>query len=84
MSIRNLDKVFTPGSVALIGASSRPGAVGSVTLANLRRSSFQGQLFLVNPAHASLDGLLVHPDVASLPEAPIWPSSPHLPIKCRL
>ena len=70
MSIRNLDKVFTPGSVALIGASSRPGAVGSVTLANLRRSSFQGQLFLVNPAHASLDGLLVHPDVASLPEAP--------------
>lgn len=70
MSIRNLDKVFTPSSIALIGASSRPGVVGTVTLGNLRRSSFQGRLYLVNPRHASLNGLPVYPDVASLPEAP--------------
>jgi hypothetical protein len=59
MSIRNLDKVFAPSSVALIGASMHPGTVGAVTLANLRRSSFQGRLHLVNPRHASLDGLQV-------------------------
>jgi acetyltransferase len=70
MSPRNLDKVFTPSSVALIGASSRPGSVGTVTQENLRRSNFHGRLYLVNPRHASLNGLPVHPDVASLPEAP--------------
>ena len=70
MSTRNLDKVFAPSSVALIGASSRPGSVGTVTRENLRRSNFQGRLYLVNPRHASLNGLPVHPDVASLPEAP--------------
>ncbi len=70
MSIRNLDKIFNPTSVALVGASSRIGAIGTVTLANMRRSAFQGSLYLVNPKHASLDGLPVHPDIASLPETP--------------
>ncbi len=70
MSIRNLDKIFTPSSLALIGASLCPGAVGTVTLGNLRQSSFQGRLYLVNPRHASLNGLQVYPDVTSLPEVP--------------
>jgi len=70
MSIRNLEKIFNPASVALIGASSRAATVGAVTLGNLRRSTFQGSLYLVNPRHASLNGLPVHPDIASLPEAP--------------
>jgi acetyltransferase len=56
MSVRNLDKIFTPSAVALIGASSRPGAVGTVTLGNLRTGSFQGRLYLVNPRHTSLSG----------------------------
>ena len=70
MSIRNLDKIFNPTSIALVGASSRIGAVGTVTLGNMRRSAFQGSLHLVNPRHASLDGLPAYPDIASLPETP--------------
>jgi acetyltransferase len=70
MSIRNLDKLFHPGSVALIGASDRPDSVGSVVARNLRRAGFKGELLLVSPHLQSLDGTPVYPDIASLPYPP--------------
>jgi acetyltransferase len=70
MSIRNLDKLFTPRSVALIGATPRPGSVGAVVTRNLRRAGFARPLVLVNPHHRIIDGLAVYPNVASLPRTP--------------
>ena len=70
MSVRNLDKLFNPGSVALIGATPRPGSVGAVVVSNLRRAGFAGELMLVNPHHRTIDGLPVHPNVASLQRVP--------------
>src|SRR5215831_6363165 len=70
MSVRNFDKLFAPRSVALIGATPRPSSVGAVIARNLRRAGFAGELILVNPHHHAIDGLTVHPDVASLPQAP--------------
>ena len=70
MPVRNLNKLFTPRSVALIGATPRPGSVGAVVARNLRRAGFAGELMLVNPHHHAIDGLVVHPDVASLPQVP--------------
>ncbi len=67
MSIRNFSKLFQPQTVALIGASERPGSVGAVVARNLRRAGFNGELLLVNPHLQSLDGMPVYPDVASLP-----------------
>jgi acetyltransferase len=49
VSVRNLDKLFNPGSIALIGATPRPGSVGGVVARNLRRAKFAGDLMLVNP-----------------------------------
>src|SRR5271166_2971939 len=69
MSVRNLDKLFEPRSVALIGATPRPGSVGAVVLRNLRRAGFAGELMLVNPHYRTIDGLPVHPSIASLPRA---------------
>jgi len=43
MSVRNLDKLFGPRSVALIGATPRPGAVGALVTRNLRRAGFAGE-----------------------------------------
>jgi acetyltransferase len=37
---------------------------------NLHRAGFHGALMLVNPHHQELGGMQVHPDVASLPQAP--------------
>src|SRR5215472_16659132 len=70
MSVRNLDKLFNPESVALIGASPRPGSLGAVIARNLHRAGFGGELMLVNPNHPSIDGCIVHPNIASLPRAP--------------
>jgi acetyltransferase len=70
MSVRNLDKLFKPQSVALIGATPRAGSVGAVVARNLRRAGFAGELMLVNPHHRTLEGLTVYPNVASLPQAP--------------
>ena len=70
MSVRNLDKLFKPRSVAVIGASPRPDSVGGVVARNLRCAGFGGELMLVNPHHQTIDGLSVHPNVASLPHAP--------------
>src|SRR6476660_6295503 len=70
MSIRNLEKLFRPTSVALIGATDRPGSIGAVLGRNLRRAGFAGALLPVNPHRQTLDGLPVYPDVASLPRTP--------------
>ena len=70
MSIRNLDQMFRPASLALIGASARPNSIGGVVLRNLKRAGFPGPLLLVNPKHSTLDGIPVYPDVPSLPSTP--------------
>jgi acetyltransferase len=70
MSVRNLDKVLKPRSVALIGASPTLRSVGGVVARNLRRANFAGQLMLVNPHHHEIDGLPVYPGVQNLPNCP--------------
>jgi acetyltransferase len=70
MSIRNLDYLFKPKSVAMIGASTRAGSVGSMIAANLFGSRFEGPVLPVHPRHQSIQGVLAYPDVASLPVAP--------------
>jgi len=70
MSIRNLDTLFNPASVALIGATDRAGSLGAVVLRNLRRAGFRGELMLMNRRLDSLDGMPVYKDVASLPQPP--------------
>lgn len=70
MSIRNLEHFFTPRSVAVIGASSRPASVGATVLANLASGGFQGPLWPVNPKYATLLSMDVYPDVGALPGVP--------------
>ena len=70
MSIRNLDAIFKPKAVALIGASPRPHAVGFVTAENLLAGGFEGPIMPVNPKHRAVGGVLTYPDVKSLPVTP--------------
>src|SRR5215469_11305765 len=70
MTIRNLDAMFRPTSIALVGATERPHSVGAVTAANLRESGFPGQIFAVNPKYTKVGGLVCYPDIASLPATP--------------
>ena len=70
MSVRNLNYLFSPRSIALIGASDQRQSVGAVLTANLLSGGFGGPVDLVNPRLRSLGGVRVHRDVASLPEPP--------------
>lgn len=71
MSIRNLDHLFEPTSIAVFGASERAGSIGAIVWANLRAAGFQGQLHAVNPRHRRFqDGVAVYRSLAELPAAP--------------
>ena len=70
MSIRNLDALFHPTSIALIGASTRPKSIGAVLAANLLTGGFDGPIMPVNPKAVSINGVLSYKDVASLPITP--------------
>lgn len=65
MTIRNFDKLMKPHSVALIGASPRPGSVGGVLTRNLLHG-FEGRIGLVNPRHAEIFGHAVVPSAKAL------------------
>jgi len=67
MSIRNLDSLFNPDSVAVIGASDRAGSVGAMVWRNLH-GRYSGPLHAVNPRLATLDGQPVYARVADLPQ----------------
>ena len=65
-----LRPLFEPRSVALVGATERPGKVGATVLANLLRSGFRGELFAVNPKYGSVAGVPCVASVKLLPHAP--------------
>jgi acetyltransferase len=70
MTVRNLDALFRPASVAVIGASSRPGSVGEKVWHRVRAGGFKGPVWPVNLKYAELDGCTVFSDAADLLEAP--------------
>ncbi|MDO8447846.1 MAG: bifunctional acetate--CoA ligase family protein/GNAT family N-acetyltransferase [Rhodoferax sp.] len=71
MSIRNLDSLFDPESIAVFGASLRPGSVGATVWHNLTSGTYQGRLFAVNPKYRELAG---HPVVAHAADLPAVPA----------
>jgi acetyltransferase len=70
MSVRNLDRMFQPRSIAVIGASDKPKSVGSALMANLLQAGFSGPILPVNPRASAVHGIRAYKDVASLPVAP--------------
>ena len=70
MTVRNLDRIFHPGSVAVLGASTEPGSIGQVLVRNLITGGFKGPVMPVNPRHQAVEGILTYKDAASLPVVP--------------
>ena len=70
MTIRNLEYCLRPRSVAVIGASGKPGSVGNTLTENILSAGFNGRVYLVNPHHASIGGHKCFRSVEALPEAP--------------
>jgi len=63
----SLDPIFRPHSVAVIGATERPGSVGRTTLANLINPSFAGKIYPVNPQHSEILGQKTYRSIGEVP-----------------
>jgi acetyltransferase len=62
-----LDAIFAPESVAVIGATSRPGTVGRTVLENLLHGGFRGKVYAVNAQHEEVLGLKAYKSVRDIP-----------------
>ena len=63
-----LDPMLKAGSVAIVGASERPGSVGRQTLHQLRNGGFGGSIYPVNPKYEALSGIDCHPEIGTIGE----------------
>ncbi len=68
MTKHYLSRFFEPGSVAVIGASDRPGSLGQRVYHNLRTSGFKGKIYAVNPGHEQVQGDRSYPELAAIGE----------------
>ncbi len=64
-----LDDIFKPTSVAVIGASERPGSVGRNVLWNLLSTPFGGTVYPVNEKRDSVLGIRSYRNVAAIPDS---------------
>ena len=56
MGITRLDSLFHPQSIAVVGASERPGSIGRAVMDNLIKDGFDGPIFPVNIKRSSIMG----------------------------
>ena len=70
MSVENLDKIFHPKSIAVVGASERKGSVGEALKHNLIERGFTGEIYPINPNHKKIWKLPACPSIRDL-EIPV-------------
>jgi acyl-CoA synthetase (NDP forming) len=68
---KNLDRIFNPQSIAMIGASNTPAKWGSFLLVNLMAGGYpKEKIFPINPKEEKIHGLTAYPLLSELPETP--------------
>ncbi len=65
---QQLDHIFYPKTVAIIGASERSGSVGRTVLWNLLKSPFGGTVYPVNPKRKNILGIKAYPSILDIPD----------------
>ncbi|MCF6171250.1 MAG: acetate--CoA ligase family protein [Bacteroidales bacterium] len=67
MNGNNLDALFRPLSVAVIGASSKELSIGNVIIKNLQHYGFKGPVYPINPKVDEIRGLKAYPSIGDVP-----------------
>ena len=65
---RELEPIFAPRSVAVIGASRNRDSIGFALLHNLVMGEFQGAIFPINPQAGSIHSLKAYPRISDVPD----------------
>lgn len=66
----NLDHIFRPRSVAIVGASNDPSRISGRPLRYLKERGYKGKIYPINPTRDVVQGMKAWPSLADLPEAP--------------
>ncbi|NLI13275.1 MAG: CoA-binding protein [Peptococcaceae bacterium] len=64
----DLTSLFSPKSVAIVGASKSPGKIGNVIVKNMISCGYKGKVFPINPKEPEIEGLSCYPSVDKTPE----------------
>lgn len=64
----NLDALFNPQSIAIIGASSDPKRIGGRPLAYLLKNNYKGKIYPVNPKYDEISGLKCYKSISEIEE----------------
>ena len=67
---RPLSSIFSPQSVAIIGATETVNSVGRTILENLTKGGFAGQIYPVNPKRDTVLGIKAYPSITAVPAVP--------------
>ncbi|MCG6869505.1 MAG: bifunctional acetate--CoA ligase family protein/GNAT family N-acetyltransferase [Gammaproteobacteria bacterium] len=70
MSVRNLDKIFRPDRIVLIGARDKPDTPGVRVFRNLLRNGYRGVVYTVSAEFESIHGVPTFPSLEKLPRIP--------------
>lgn len=68
LSHQAIARFLRPQSVAVVGASDKPGALGATLLSNLDRNGYAGAIYPVNPKRSEIGGRPCYASVDALPE----------------
>jgi len=66
--VKNLKELFSPESVAIIGASRHPGKIGYTILRNIIEYGYKGKIYPINPKADEILGLKAYPSVLNVPD----------------
>jgi len=70
VNVHNLDNIFKPKRIAVLGISVNPQSVSGRILSNLVTGGFNGVVYPVNPTLEAVMGIQCYPDVQTLPKKP--------------
>lgn len=67
---KQLQRLFNPRSIAIIGASPHPEKVGHIVMENIHSGGFTGEIFLINPNEQRIGEKICYPHYGALPAVP--------------
>ncbi|MHC4633529.1 MAG: CoA-binding protein, partial [Planctomycetota bacterium] len=66
--IKNIEPVMNPRSIAVVGATDRPGSVGLAVFRNILDAGFKGLVYPVNPKAKSVQNVKAYPKLSNIPD----------------
>lgn len=67
MGTENLDKIFNPQRIAVIGASDNEESLGAKVFHNLIGVGYRGAVYPVNPFMSTVQGITAYPNILKIP-----------------